>query len=85
MYRCIFEVRHIIRFRTYALLRFIMRCYVPCHDKQTLKYTVKNTVICASLPINDAMELNAIKERIKIRLKRTAEDIIEIGKDSESR
>lgn len=35
----------------------------------------------ASLPINDAMELNAIKERIKIRLKRTAEDIIEIGKD----
>lgn len=33
------------------------------------------------LPINDAMELNAIKERIKIRLKRTAEDIIEIGKD----
>jgi uncharacterized protein YoxC len=35
----------------------------------------------ASLPINDAMELNAIKERIKVRLKRTAEDIIEIGKD----
>lgn len=33
------------------------------------------------LPINDAMELNAIKERVKIRLKRTAEDIIEIGKD----
>ncbi len=35
----------------------------------------------AALPVNDAMELSAIKERIKIRLKRTAEDIIEIGLD----
>ena len=33
------------------------------------------------LPVNDAMALSAIKERIKIRLKRTAEDIIEIGLD----
>ncbi len=34
-----------------------------------------------TLPVNDAMALSAIKERIKIRLKRTAEDIIEIGLD----
>ena len=35
----------------------------------------------ASLPINDAMELKASAERIKIRLKRGAEDIIENGRD----
>jgi DNA repair exonuclease SbcCD ATPase subunit len=33
------------------------------------------------LPINDAIELKASAERIKLRLKRTAEDIIEIGKE----
>lgn len=33
------------------------------------------------IPLNDAMDLKASAERIKVRLKRTAEDIIEIGKE----
>lgn len=33
------------------------------------------------MPLNDAMELKASAERIKVRLKRTADDIIEIGKE----
>lgn len=34
-----------------------------------------------AMPINDMLDLRASAERIKIRLKRTAEDIIEIGKE----
>lgn len=35
----------------------------------------------ATLPSGEAVEIRAAAERIKVRLKRTAEDIIEIGRD----
>ncbi len=35
----------------------------------------------AKLPVSDMNEVRAAAERIRIRMKRTAEDIIEIGRD----